>query len=123
MKNINIEKSLKEIIQNFYSVKKEDLLLIKKKNLDYIYNEKKVVIFFRILTRIEVLKYTIFQKNEIRIVYRNENFIFCKRLFPNLKYNANEKGIFKKLLENLNFFLNPNFKIISLIFLKKKNGF
>tara|TARA_B100001248_G_C27399780_1_gene469195 strand:+ start:22374 stop:22745 length:372 start_codon:yes stop_codon:yes gene_type:complete len=123
MKNINIEKSLKEIIQNFYSVKKEDLLLIKKKNLDYIYNEKKVVIFFRILTRIEVLKYTIFQKNEIRIVYRNENFIFCKRLFPNLKYNANEKGIVKKLLENLNFFLNPNFKIISLIFLKKKNGF
>ncbi len=123
MKKINIEKSLKEIIQNFYSVKKEDLLLIKKKNLDNIYNEKKVVIFFHILTRIEVLKYTIFQKNEIRIVYRNENSIFCKRLIPNLKYNANKKGIVRKLLENLNFFLNPSFKIISLIFLKKKNGF
>ena len=33
MKNINIERSLKEILQNLYSIKKKDLIFIKKKKL------------------------------------------------------------------------------------------
>ena len=123
MKNINIERSLKEILQNLYSIKKKDLIFIKKKNLNYNLNKKKIIIFLRNLTRFEVIKYFIFKKNEIRIVYKNKNSLYCKRLFPNLNYQVKHKAVLKKYFEHFTFFLNPNFKIISLIFLKKKNGF
>ena len=119
MKNINIERSLKEILQNLYSIKKKDLIFIKKKNLNYNLNKKKIIIFLRNLTRFEVIKYFIFKKKEIRIVYKNKNYLYCKRLFPNLNYQLKHKAVLKKYFEHFTFFLNPNFKIISLIFLKK----
>lgn len=121
MEKKKLEKSLKKILKSLYCIKENDLLFIKKHtNKSHI--DKKVVVYVKNFKRSEIIKY-IQKKKVTRIVYKNENLIFCKSLFPSYKFCPSIDKFLKKILENLKFFINPNYQIISIILIVKKNEF